>query len=93
MFKFLKTKKKKKNIEVLKLEYDLLFKILIFLNAFFILYIAKYRDLSYQDLIIWKGWDWLLFIITMGLFVVDLWIFTLWANKFKELRDELLKKK
>ena len=91
MLKFLK-KKQKRNIEVLKLEYDLIFKILLFINAIFLVYLSSFNKVSYKDFTVWNLWDFItLFLVLMFLFV-DLWILNIWFKLFSELRDKLSKK-
>ncbi len=92
MFNIFKSKKKKVNIEVLKLEYDLIFKFFIFINAIFIAYLWLFNQISYKDLAVWNWGDWLILLTVLIFFALDFWILSKWIQIFIKLRNELEKK-
>ena len=73
IFDFFKKKNKdqKKNIKVLRLEYDFLYKCFIFINWFFIIYFWLFsKDISYKSFNILNWWDWNVIIFYDNIFYI-----------------------
>lgn len=87
----LKRKKKKIHIEVLRLEYDFASKILLIVNAIFILYLAQYKDTADKILNSRTNQDWWLLITILIMVVAEVWIMKMWFKTFLDLRNELEK--
>lgn len=85
-------KNKTKHLEVLKIEYDFIFKLLMFFNTFVIFYYIWFRQYTaFKDITLRSEFDYYNTITVFVFILIDFFICWLWIRKFLELRNKLNK--
>jgi len=90
MFNFFKKNKTNAKTELLKLEYDFNFKVLVIVNAFFLVMFTQYTKLFWVSALDWSQDMWIIWILTVIVLIVDGYFFIELYFIYTELKKHYL---